>query len=143
MRILITGGAGFIGSHLCERLLGEGHEVICLDNYFTGRKSNVRHLLDNPCSGNRRKFTSGRKLSQQCRMQNVARAFRGFFVLMWLALILKKQLGTQFKVKDMGELSYFLGVKVIQNNPTTQKTSPKSSVLNSPTLIINRLAKNA
>ncbi|ASB50816.1 UDP-glucuronic acid decarboxylase family protein [Alkalitalea saponilacus] len=47
-RILITGGAGFIGSHLCERLLKEGNEVICLDNYFTGSKSNIVHLLDNP-----------------------------------------------------------------------------------------------
>ena len=46
-RILITGGAGFIGSHLCERLLKEGNDVICLDNYFTGSKDNVRHLLDN------------------------------------------------------------------------------------------------
>ena len=47
-RILITGGAGFIGSHLCERLLSEGNEVISMDNYFTGAKSNIVHLLDNP-----------------------------------------------------------------------------------------------
>lgn len=47
-RILITGGAGFIGSHLCERLLKDGHEVICLDNYFTGRKQNILHLMDYP-----------------------------------------------------------------------------------------------
>jgi len=46
-RILITGGAGFIGSHLCERLLSEGNEVVCLDNFFTGRKANILHLLDN------------------------------------------------------------------------------------------------
>lgn len=46
MRILVTGGAGFIGSHLCERLVGDGQEVICLDNFFTGRKGNVAHLLD-------------------------------------------------------------------------------------------------
>ncbi len=47
-RILITGGAGFIGSHLCERLLHEGNEVICLDNYFTGSKRNIAHLIENP-----------------------------------------------------------------------------------------------
>ena len=47
MRCLVTGGAGFLGSHLCERLLDDGHEVICLDNYFTGRMSNVDHLRDN------------------------------------------------------------------------------------------------
>jgi len=47
MRILITGGSGFIGSHLCERLLAEGHDIVCLDNFFTGNKQNVRHLLDN------------------------------------------------------------------------------------------------
>jgi UDP-glucuronate decarboxylase len=48
MRTLVTGGAGFLGSHLCERLLADGHEVICLDNFFTGRKKNVQHLIGNP-----------------------------------------------------------------------------------------------
>ena len=47
-RVLVTGGAGFLGSHLCERLLAEGNEVLCVDNFFTGRRSNVTHLLDNP-----------------------------------------------------------------------------------------------
>jgi UDP-glucuronate decarboxylase len=48
MRILITGGAGFIGSHLSDRLLAEGHHVVCLDNFFTGRRENIEHLLDHP-----------------------------------------------------------------------------------------------
>jgi UDP-glucuronate decarboxylase len=47
MRILVTGGAGFIGSHLCDRLIAEGQEVLCLDNFFTGRRENILHLLDN------------------------------------------------------------------------------------------------
>jgi UDP-glucuronate decarboxylase len=46
MKVLVTGGAGFIGSHLCERLIAQGHEVVCLDNFFTGRRDNIRHLLD-------------------------------------------------------------------------------------------------
>ena len=46
-RILVTGGSGFLGSHLCERLLNQGHEVICVDNYFTGSKENIDHILDN------------------------------------------------------------------------------------------------
>jgi UDP-glucuronate decarboxylase len=48
MRILITGGAGFIGSHLSDRLLADGHHVVCLDNFFTGRRDNIEHLLDHP-----------------------------------------------------------------------------------------------
>ena len=45
MRILITGGAGFLGSHLCDRLIGQGHDILCMDNFFTGRKKNIEHLL--------------------------------------------------------------------------------------------------
>jgi UDP-glucuronate decarboxylase len=48
-RILVTGGAGFIGSHLCDRLLDDGHEVLCLDNFFTGSKRNIAHLVGRPC----------------------------------------------------------------------------------------------
>jgi UDP-glucuronate decarboxylase len=47
-RVLVTGGAGFLGSHLCERLLADGHDVLCVDNYFTGRKTNIAHLLASP-----------------------------------------------------------------------------------------------
>jgi UDP-glucuronate decarboxylase len=47
-RILITGGAGFLGSHLCDKLISQGHEILCVDNYFTGSKKNVEHLLDHP-----------------------------------------------------------------------------------------------
>jgi len=47
-RVLVTGGAGFLGSHLCERLLADGHDVLCVDNYFTGTKRNVAHLMGNP-----------------------------------------------------------------------------------------------
>lgn len=47
-RVLVTGGAGFLGSHLCERLLAEGNDVLCVDNYFTGRRANIAHLLNNP-----------------------------------------------------------------------------------------------
>ena len=48
-RILVTGGAGFLGSHLCERLIEEGHDIICVDNFFTGSKNNILHLLPHPC----------------------------------------------------------------------------------------------
>ena len=47
MRTLVTGGAGFLGSHLCERLLKDGQEVICLDNFFSGKRANISHLLGN------------------------------------------------------------------------------------------------
>ena len=48
---VVTGGAGFLGSHLCERLLADGHGVLCVDNYFTGSKENICHLLDRFCLG--------------------------------------------------------------------------------------------
>jgi len=48
LRVLVTGGAGFLGSHLCEKLLQQGHDVLCVDNYFTGSKDNILHLLDHP-----------------------------------------------------------------------------------------------
>jgi UDP-glucuronate decarboxylase len=48
IRVLVTGGAGFLGSHLCEKLLDQGNEVICVDNFYTGRKQNIKHLLSNP-----------------------------------------------------------------------------------------------
>ena len=48
-RVLVTGGAGFIGSHLCERLLGDGYDVLCVDNYYSSTKDNIAHLLDHPC----------------------------------------------------------------------------------------------
>ena len=48
LRILVTGGAGFLGSHLCDRLVAQGHDVICLDNLFTSQKSNIVHLLGRP-----------------------------------------------------------------------------------------------
>ena len=47
-RVLVTGGAGFLGSHLCERLLNDGHEVLCVDNFFTGRRKNIAHLIQHP-----------------------------------------------------------------------------------------------
>src|SRR6266403_1713748 len=47
-RVLVTGGAGFLGSHLCERLLADGSEVLCVDNFFTGARANIAHLLDSP-----------------------------------------------------------------------------------------------
>jgi UDP-glucuronate decarboxylase len=47
MRILVTGGAGFLGSHLCDRLINDGHEVVCIDNLFTGQRSNIAHLMGN------------------------------------------------------------------------------------------------
>jgi len=47
-RVIVTGGAGFLGSHLCERLINDGHDVLCVDNFYTGRRANIAHLLDNP-----------------------------------------------------------------------------------------------
>ncbi|MFM6990381.1 MAG: NAD-dependent epimerase/dehydratase family protein, partial [Rhodoferax sp.] len=47
-RVLVTGGAGFLGSHLCERMLNDGNEVLCVDNFYSGTKDNIAHLLANP-----------------------------------------------------------------------------------------------
>ena len=47
-KILVTGGAGFLGSHLCDRLLADNREVLCVDNYFSGAKQNIQHMLDHP-----------------------------------------------------------------------------------------------
>ncbi|MBN4668354.1 NAD-dependent epimerase/dehydratase family protein, partial [Pandoraea nosoerga] len=47
-KVLVTGGAGFLGSHLCERLVEQGHDVLCVDNYFTGSRANIAHLVGNP-----------------------------------------------------------------------------------------------
>lgn len=47
-KVLVTGGAGFLGSHLCERLVNKGYEVLCVDNFFTGTKDNIVHLVHNP-----------------------------------------------------------------------------------------------
>jgi len=52
MRLFVTGGAGFIGSHLSDRLLAEGHHDVCLDNFFTGRRANLEHLIDHHHFGN-------------------------------------------------------------------------------------------
>ena len=49
-RVLVTGGAGFVGSHLCKRLLDDGNDVLCIDNFFTGTRDNVAELLENPAS---------------------------------------------------------------------------------------------
>jgi UDP-glucuronate decarboxylase len=48
LRVLVTGGAGFLGSHLCERILADGDEVLCVDNFFTSRRENIAHLLEHP-----------------------------------------------------------------------------------------------
>lgn len=47
-RVMVTGGAGFLGSHLCDRLIADGHDVLCVDNFFTGTKDNILHLLESP-----------------------------------------------------------------------------------------------
>ena len=67
MKILVTGGAGFLGSHLCDRLISEGNEVICLDNFFTGSKQNIVHLLDNPNFATSDNFKMAEPKQQDCR----------------------------------------------------------------------------
>jgi UDP-glucuronate decarboxylase len=71
-KILVTGGAGFLGSHLCDVLIKEGHDVLCVDNFFTGNKDNVNHLLSNP------KFELMRHSVYICRKGLPVRTFNFF-----------------------------------------------------------------
>jgi UDP-glucuronate decarboxylase len=66
-RVLVTGGAGFLGSHLCERLIADGHDVLCVDNYFTGRKDNIAHLLGDPHFEAMRHDVTFRSMSRSTR----------------------------------------------------------------------------
>ena len=68
-RVLVTGGAGFIGTHLCERLLARGDEVLCVDNFYTGTRHNVQHLLSNP---------SFRTATTRCLLSALRRSRRDF-----------------------------------------------------------------
>ena len=69
-RILVTGGGGFLGSHLCERLLADGHDVLCVDNFFSSSRRNVAHLIDNKTVERyQNKYTSATQELKDCRMQ--------------------------------------------------------------------------
>ena len=68
MRVLVTGGAGFLGSHLCETLLEKGHDVVCADNFYTGSKQNIAHLMDR----DRKSTRLNSSHSQQSRMPSSA-----------------------------------------------------------------------